>query len=157
MGGNIESPGNVTPAAEFNVWFDPPAMESMLASGIEVTLVPLDATSKVGYPSDFASSVPTSDPASSAISAYLAARGSPAKQASTWDEVLAAILIEPSLVSRIERSALAVSTMQDRSYGQLLRLDPARSTDRAPVQIVLEADAAGVRRLMFQAIAHDRR
>jgi inosine-uridine nucleoside N-ribohydrolase len=157
MGGNIDTPGNVTPAAEFNVWFDPPAMESTLASGIDVTLVPLDATKRVGYPSDFANSFRKSDPASSAIGAYLAARGSPAKQASTWDEVLAAILIEPSLVSLSERRALGVSTTLGGSYGQLLRLDPTRSTDRAPVQIVLETDAVGVRRLMSEAIAHDRR
>lgn len=157
MGGSIDSPGNVTPAAEFNVWFDPPAMERVLASGIFMTLVPLDATSKVGYPPDFAGSVRTGDPASRAISDYLAARGYPQKPASTWDEVLAAILIEPSLISRSQNDALGVSTEQDGSYGQLLRLDPPRSAGRTPVQVVLETDAEGVRRLMSDALGGGRR
>lgn len=44
MGGGHEI-GNVTPAAEFNIWGDPEAAERVLNAGFEkVTLVPLDAT-----------------------------------------------------------------------------------------------------------------
>ena len=35
---------NASPAAEFNIWVDPEAMEVVLQSGCKITMVPLDAT-----------------------------------------------------------------------------------------------------------------
>ena len=45
MGGAIAE-GNVTPAAEFNVWADPEAAHRVFTSGIHVTMVGLDVTHK---------------------------------------------------------------------------------------------------------------
>jgi inosine-uridine nucleoside N-ribohydrolase len=45
MGGAIAE-GNVTPAAEFNIWCDPEASARVFASGIDVTMVGLDVTHK---------------------------------------------------------------------------------------------------------------
>lgn len=47
MGGAIRVPGNVTPAAEFNIFVDPHAAHRVFKSGLPVTLVPLDVTQKV--------------------------------------------------------------------------------------------------------------
>ncbi len=43
MGGSIAE-GNMTPAAEFNIWADPEAAERVFQSGLEVTMIGLDVT-----------------------------------------------------------------------------------------------------------------
>ncbi len=43
MGGSIGL-GNVTPAAEFNIWADPEAAARVFGSGLEVTMIGLDVT-----------------------------------------------------------------------------------------------------------------
>jgi inosine-uridine nucleoside N-ribohydrolase len=45
MGGAIAE-GNVTPAAEFNIWADPEAAHRVFTSGVDVTMVGLDVTHK---------------------------------------------------------------------------------------------------------------
>ena len=47
MGGAYFEVGNITPAAEFNIYVDPEAAAAVLASGCEVTILPLDATHEV--------------------------------------------------------------------------------------------------------------
>jgi purine nucleosidase len=44
MGGGHFQPGNVTPAAEFNIYADPHAASIVLRSGLPITMIPLDVT-----------------------------------------------------------------------------------------------------------------
>jgi purine nucleosidase len=46
MGGGFFEGGNVTPAAEFNIYVDPEAAEMVFASGIPIVMLPLDVTHK---------------------------------------------------------------------------------------------------------------
>jgi inosine-uridine nucleoside N-ribohydrolase len=50
MGGAIAE-GNVTPAAEFNIWADPEAAARVFDSGIDVTMIGLDVTHKALFTS----------------------------------------------------------------------------------------------------------
>jgi len=47
MGGAVRTRGNITPNAEFNFFIDPLAAARVFASGLPITLVPLDVTHRV--------------------------------------------------------------------------------------------------------------
>ena len=49
MGGAARLPGNVTPAAEFNIYADPAAADMVFAESWPVTMVGLDVTMKVNF------------------------------------------------------------------------------------------------------------
>lgn len=44
MGGAFSEGGNITPAAEFNIYVDPEAAARVLSCGAEITMIPLDCT-----------------------------------------------------------------------------------------------------------------
>ncbi|MCH2165921.1 MAG: nucleoside hydrolase, partial [Marinovum sp.] len=46
MGGAYFEVGNITPTAEFNIYVDPEAAKIVFASGIKITVMPLDVTHK---------------------------------------------------------------------------------------------------------------
>lgn len=47
MGGGFFEGGNITPAAEFNIYVDPEAADVVFKSGIPIVMMPLDVTHKV--------------------------------------------------------------------------------------------------------------
>jgi pyrimidine-specific ribonucleoside hydrolase len=54
MGGGAERLGNVTPTAEFNIWYDPDAASRVFASGVPITMIGLDVTHKaITYAEDW--------------------------------------------------------------------------------------------------------
>jgi inosine-uridine nucleoside N-ribohydrolase len=50
MSGVFFDCGNITPHAEFNAYFDPSALTSLMASGLPITFVPLDVCRKIELP-----------------------------------------------------------------------------------------------------------
>jgi inosine-uridine nucleoside N-ribohydrolase len=46
MGGAFFVPGNVSPVAEFNVWYDPKSAKAMYESGATIIAAPLDITTQ---------------------------------------------------------------------------------------------------------------
>ena len=47
MGGGFFEGGNITPAAEFNIFVDPEAADIIVNSGVKIVMMPLDITHKV--------------------------------------------------------------------------------------------------------------
>jgi purine nucleosidase len=52
MGGTVAVPGNVTPAAEFNIWMDPEAADVVFRSGAPITMVGLDVCHRTSFDRD---------------------------------------------------------------------------------------------------------
>ena len=46
MGGGFFEGGNITPAAEFNIYVDPEAASEIFGSGVDIVMMPLDVTHK---------------------------------------------------------------------------------------------------------------
>ena len=58
-GGTMHGPGNITPAAEFNMYCDPVAAQAVFRSPSTKTLVPLDVTNKVTLTFDLLNRLPS--------------------------------------------------------------------------------------------------
>lgn len=58
MGGTLSGPGNITPAAEFNIYSDPASARTVFRSPMTKTLVPVDVTSELVLTYDFLNQLP---------------------------------------------------------------------------------------------------
>lgn len=70
MGGAFHCPGNVTPHAEFNIWFNPEAAATVFNSRNDLVVMPLNITTRLIFTSDMAQSVVQTNP-DSKISQFL--------------------------------------------------------------------------------------
>jgi len=58
MGGSVGVGGNITPAAEFNIYCDPQSAREVFRSSLAKTLVPLDVTNQLSWSLDLISQLP---------------------------------------------------------------------------------------------------
>jgi purine nucleosidase len=58
MGGSVGGVGNVTPTAEFNIYYDPESARQVFLSSVAKTLVPLDVTSEIVFGLDLLHNLP---------------------------------------------------------------------------------------------------
>lgn len=130
MAGAIDVAGN-TPngVAEYNVWVDPLAAKEVI-EGMEVTLVPLDATNDVPFTSFFADTLAahrTSPEAEAAHAIILANEGiflSPGY--SFWDTLATALVFRPELAT-FDEARVVVTASDDAGAGWIDRLDEGAS------------------------------
>ncbi|MBE9011264.1 nucleoside hydrolase [Pseudanabaenaceae cyanobacterium LEGE 13415] len=64
MGGAFHCPGNVTPHAEFNLWFDPAAAEIVLNSRDDLVITSLDVTRRLVFTREMGKAIARSNPTS---------------------------------------------------------------------------------------------
>jgi inosine-uridine nucleoside N-ribohydrolase len=128
MGGAVDVEGNATvdgsPApAEWNFAADPAAAAAVLASGIPITLVPLDATNDVKITRAFADDLhadASAGPANLVDELLLRTSGSIGVDY-FWDVLAAAMLVEPAVVTT-EEARVAVTT-EGPEAGRTIRSD----------------------------------
>ncbi|WP_119393111.1 nucleoside hydrolase [Taklimakanibacter lacteus] len=109
MGGALGR-GNATPHAELNIWADPQAAEIVFASGIDITLIPLDITRTLIVPADMTRHLAQSAAAPARLCGELLPyAGSNAHPAAIHDAAVIAALLWPDLFAR-RRGTLTVTT-----------------------------------------------
>jgi inosine-uridine nucleoside N-ribohydrolase len=135
MGGAIAE-GNVTPAAEFNIWADPEAAARVFSSGLDVTMIGLDVTHKALLLPGHADRLRASGRAGAFVADLFAFYhrfhaetydfpGSP-----VHDAVAVAFVARPELVTTLRRNVV-VETDSDLCRGRTV-VDLWRRTDREP-------------------------
>jgi inosine-uridine nucleoside N-ribohydrolase len=131
MGGAFDVPGNTTPAAEFNFWFDPEAAKICLRSPFkEQIIVPLDICEKVFYTKEQYDKI-TAGPDSPLVEMFKYYHGplfeeDPDYKSFVWDSITAAIFLQPDIVKKMEERFVDVDTAFGPDYGRSLGYGNAR-------------------------------
>jgi purine nucleosidase len=144
--GNVDQPGH-DGSAEWNFYNQPRAAAAVLASGVPITLVTLDATNKVPMTRRFVEQLAARPGAAARLAAEMqlpAIRQFP-DEYYFWDPLTAAVLLDPSLVT-VKTLKLKVLT-QGRAQGRTVE-----AADGAPVQVALDADQAKVEALFLDLL-----
>jgi purine nucleosidase len=124
MGGAVKAPGNITPAAEFNIYCDPQSARAVFRAPSTKTLIPLDVTNRVMLTFDLFNQLPDE---TTKVGAFLRTILPPAFRAyrqqfglegiHVHDSVALTSLIAPELFT-LEEMAGDVETMGELTVGQ---------------------------------------
>jgi hypothetical protein len=135
MAGAVAVPGNAPdqPSAETNAWIDPRAARVVAASGVPLTLIPLDATNDVPVTTFFAQALQRSHyatPQATLAWDVVQATGMASGGSYFWDPLAVAAALDPSLVRtssedlRIDRATGRTTTSRGTA------VEVATSADR---------------------------
>lgn len=156
MGGAIDTPGNVTPGAEFNIHVDPDAASVVLSSGIDITLVPLDVTRQVTIDATMLRSAPNTA-LTRAIKAFTRVSRENGRDIFMHDPLALAVAIEPALVTT-ESLAVEVETQGKHTLGMTLadRRPAGAFSSTPPIDVATRVNAPAVLALFRQRVMSTR-
>lgn len=143
VGGNVPEGGDPTAVgAEWNLWVDPAATAAVFASGIPITLVPLDATNDVPVTKETYAELEKDHAAAGADVAYELLTRNPfliGEGNYFWDQLATVLLVRPDLATFTDATLGVEGT--GPSSGRLVR-DAAGT----PVRYAVRPDVAGFTR-----------
>ena len=131
MGGAIDVPGNTTPAAEFNWWFDPEATKICLRTPFkEQIIVPNDIAERVYYTKAQYDRI-VSAPETPIVKMFKDLQGQrfdtdPNRKSFVWDTITAAIFLRPEIATRMEDRFVDIDTNYGPNYGRSMGYHESR-------------------------------
>jgi inosine-uridine nucleoside N-ribohydrolase len=131
MGGAVDVPGNTTPAAEFNWWFDPEATRiAVRAPFREQIVVPLDITERVYYTKAEYDRI-VSAPETPITKLFRQLHGPrferDAKTRSfVWDALTAAIFLQPAIATKLDDRFMDIDVTYGPNYGRSIGYHQSR-------------------------------
>lgn len=125
MAGAFEVPGNTTPAAEMNVWYDPEAARAVVRQPIDQAFIPLDVTNTVPMNKAIFDAI-TKNP-DSIITKLLKNSGfartvqqNPNATSYIYDTLALAYLVDPTYATDVAEMWVDVDITWGPSYGRTL-------------------------------------
>jgi purine nucleosidase/pyrimidine-specific ribonucleoside hydrolase len=156
MGGAIAE-GNVTPAAEFNIWADPEAAARVFTSGLDVTMVGLDVTHQALLTDEHAAGLRDNGRVGTVVADLLHFYGVFHKQVYDFegspihDAVAVAAVIRPDLLELRELN-VEIDCESDLCRGRTV-VDVWNRTGREPnVHVAVGIDADGFLELLLERL-----
>ncbi len=149
-GGSLDGSGNITPAAEFNFYFDPGSARTVLQSRTTKTLIPLNVTRKVCFGLDLIDQLPSNDSRTGYFLhqvlpfAFRSFRQQLGMERITLNDVVGALsVVEPELFS-YEKMACDVETQGELTRGVSVfdRRTPPEWRINTEVATSIDANAA---------------
>src|SRR5450432_73329 len=151
MGGSL-SGGNITPAAEFNIYVDPEAARIVFQSGIPITMVGLDVTRKTSLTDEHVRQLEAGQNPVSQAAAKIARNAIDHNRAQGFlvgpnmhDSLAIAAFIDPSVV-KIKDYYIDVETTGELTAGETLGYSPSSGDlRRSPEMEKLYAEHMAIR------------
>ena len=144
MGGAFDTPGNTTPAAEFNWWFDPEAAKmSVRTAFAEQLIVGLDVCEKYRLNKKLFERITAVD---TPIAKMLREKYGPSFEKDpgytrlVWDTIAAAVVIDPTLIVEEETMWVDVNSDYNLDYGRSLGYRKQGPAGTQKARILMEID-----------------
>ena len=131
MGGAVDVPGNTTPSAEFNWWFDPEAVRITLRAPFrEQIVVPIDIAERVYYTKAEYDRI-VAAPETPITKLFRQLHGprferDAAARSYVWDALTAAIFLQPSIATRLDDRYLDIDVTYGPNYGRSIGYHESR-------------------------------
>ncbi len=157
MGGAIGL-GNITPAAEFNIWADPEAAAAVFASGIDITMVGLDVTHEAIVGPERVARLRAAGRIGQVVAELIDFYSGYHRTTYGWDgppvhDALAvAAVVRPELLETVHRH-VAIETESDLSRGRTVVDLYPRTPVEANAHVAIGVDSAAFLDLLEERIA----
>ncbi len=147
MGGALRVPGNTSPYAEFNFWFDPEAAQHVMRSAIpEKVMFGLDITNRALFTkSQFDRIVALGTPITQLLQEDDRLRSwglqaNPESSTNIWDCLAAAYLLDPDFVTKEDLVPVDVDATFGPSYGATYEPSGEAPPGLGPTRVMLDLD-----------------